>query len=164
MIFLNPALVSGFQVQVPQATGSTIGGMTAGGGLAAAFDGTTSQTQAACCQIAVSQSGYGTNNTVGKDWGAGVTRTISRIKLWGPSDNNVLGAAGGTTLKLQGSLDNVTWVDLYTSGTILGSSGASVDVTTGITIANAYRYHRMIGSGNGTNAMALAEVQFFEDF
>lgn len=155
-----PGLIRSFgETIISSATGTKIGNMTAGGGLAAIFDDATSQAQASCGQVSVSNSGY--NNTCGKDWGAGVTKTISRFVLYAPNDNNILGSAGGTTVKLQGSQDNSTWTDLYTSGTI-GTTGSVTDVNSGITTTTAYRYHRINGNGNGTNTFAIAEIVFYE--
>lgn len=144
---------------VPAGTGTTIGNAIAGGGLAAAFDSTTSQVQASCAQVSISNTGY--NNTVGKNWGAGNNKRITHFKFYAPSDNNILGAAGGTTVKLQGSNDGSTWTDLYTSGTV-GTTGTIVDVTTGINTSAVYQYHRINGSGNGINTFAIAELVFYE--
>ncbi|NCC05581.1 MAG: hypothetical protein EOM37_16435, partial [Proteobacteria bacterium] len=60
----------------------------------------------------------GANNSggdfyIGKDWGSGVTRTVSKCVVYSPTDqgfNN--GANPSLTLKLQGSDDNATWTDL----------------------------------------------------
>lgn len=149
-------------VSTTQVTGGTnIGNMTDAGGLAAAFDGTTSQAQAASAQIGVSNSGY--NNTVGKDWGAGVSKVLRKVVIYAPNDAAILGAAGTTTVKVQGSNDNSSWTDLYTSGSIGGSgTSTTIDNNSGLIVTTAYRYHRINGNGNGSNAFAVAEVQFFE--
>lgn len=142
---------------ISQATGTQIGDMTSYGGLAAAFDGVTSTAQTSGCGKSISSSGY--NNTVGKQWSS--AKTISRFTFYAPNDNNILGAAGGTTVKLQGSNDGSAWTDLYTSGTV-GTTGTTVDVTTGITTTTAYTYHRLNINGNGTNTVSIAELVFYE--
>lgn len=149
----NAAIISG-------GTGTNIGDMTAGGGLAEAFNGTTSVSQGSCCKKAPSTSGY--NNSVGKDWGVGNTKTITRFTMYGPTDASFV---GGTTAnyKLQGSTDNFSGsiVDLY-SGTTGSGNGQVIDVTSGITTSTAYRYHRVIFNGNGTDTAAIAELQLYE--
>ena len=133
--------------------------MTARGGLAAAFDGVTSQPYTACCAADLSVVGY--NNTCGKDWGASVVYTIDQFTLYAPSDNAGMGGAGGTTIKLQGSNDNTNWTDLYTTATELATAGSSVTVSSGITTSTAYRYHRFNMNGDGTHDVFLAEVLFY---
>jgi hypothetical protein len=156
---LKPSVAPSAQISTAGKT--KIGSMTDGGGLAAGFDGTTSQTQAGSAQKSISVSGF--NNTLGVDWGSGVTNTVCRFKVFGPSDNNILGAAGGTNIKLQGSTDNFSSsiVDLKASTAFPTGSGQSLDVTSGITTTTAYRYHRLIGEGNGSNGYAIAELQLF---
>jgi hypothetical protein len=134
-----------------------IGDMTNEGGLNAAFDGNASQAVGSTCAKSTSSSGY--DNTVGIDFGATVDYAVDRFKLWAPTDAPAL--TGGTNFKLQGSADNSTWVDLYTSGTLLGSNGASADITSGITTTTPYRYYRVNASGNGSSGLRLAEVEFW---
>ena len=143
--------------QTKIAGGTNIGDMTDGGGLAAAFDGTTSQVRTSSAYKGVSASGYG--NTVGKDWGSGVTKNIARLKVWGPSNESIL-VGSASNFKLQGSNDGSAWTDLYTQATTT-AVGESFDITSGIT-AGAYRYHRINISGNGANSCSLAEVEFYE--
>jgi hypothetical protein len=135
------------------------GSYTANGGLASAFDGVTSQTSAVSAVTPTSTAGY--NNTISVDWGVGVTKTVARFKVFTPTDSALLGGGGGSTLKLQGSTNNSTWVDLYTSGTVLATNGSSIDVSSGIDTSTAYRYHRINVNGNGTNGSFIAEIQFF---
>jgi hypothetical protein len=150
--------------QISQGAGTPIGNMTTGGGLAAAFDGNTSQAQSAGARSSnggASFSGY--NNTVGKDWGVDTFKTVDRFKFWGPNDNNVLGTQGTIDFKLQGSNDNSNWTDLYTATGVSSPSGSTViDVTSGISVSQAYRYHRWNGNGNGSNGLGIAELQFWE--
>jgi hypothetical protein len=143
--------------------GTAIGDMTGAGGLAASFDGTTSASFASSGTSYKSASTSGYNNTIGKNWGTGVTHTVARFVVYASSDYGVLGAGGGGTVKLQGSNNGTTWVDLYTTpSAVLASGGTSLDVSTGIDVSTAYQYHRININGNGSNSTATAEVQFYD--
>ena len=129
----TPAVISG-------GTGTAIGNMTGGGGLAVGFDGNTSQIDTAGPTRAAD-----VGNTIGKDWGSGNTKTITSIDVWAPSNtrfNGSSGQASGFTFKIQGSSDNSTFTDLGSfSGT---QSGLNQVVTvTATTTTTAYRYHRI---------------------
>ncbi|AKR55694.1 Flagellar hook-length control protein FliK [Devosia sp. H5989] len=156
---LKPTIAGGF---ISPSGKTKLGNMTGGGGLAAAFDGVTSQGFAAGASLNPSASGFA--NTLGIDWGVGVTKTVNRFRVYGPNDLNILGGGGGTTLKLQGSTDNFasSIVDLTSSLSFPTGTSQSLDVTAGITTTTAYRYHRVIFTGNNTNAIYVAEVQFYE--
>lgn len=155
------------RTQVPQATGTAIGNATDGGGLAAAFDSNTSQTQAGGAEKLTSVSGY--SNFVGKDWGAGNSKIITKLIMWGPTDAGIINSVD-KSFKLQGSTDNfaASTVDLYTSGVIAGSGSSNWTATfdgdaLGFLMSTAYRYHRVAWDGNGVNGFSLAELQFWED-
>lgn len=139
--------------------GSTIGNMTGGGGLAAAFDGTTSQSSAAGAR------GLGglASAQIGKDWGSGVTKTITKFITYCPNDDGYRGDAAAIGYSLQGSPDNSAWTTLYSGTLPAGSNQGATTVTAGITTSTAYRYHRINLTGNSANALNIAEVQFFED-
>ena len=148
--------------QVAQGTGTPIGDMTNNGGLAAAFDGTTSQATASC---AVKLVGGGTVY-IGKDWGSGNSKIIGKFVIWGSSDNGFAASGTGTsvTLALQGSQDNSAWTTLFTSSSFTDSNGISktyTDPTDAIDISTAYRYHR-IAITLATYNPKCAELQFFE--
>lgn len=154
---------TGTSTVIAGATGTAIGDLVNGGGLAAAFDGDTTQSQAASANKTTSTSGFA--NSVGKDWGSGVTKCISRFTLYGPDDTSILGAAGGTNCKLQGSTDNFSssTVDLTASTAFASGSGQSIDISgASITQTTNYQYHRVICNGNGVNTIAYAEVVFYE--
>ena len=147
---------------IPQGNGTAIGNMTALGGLAAAFDGVPSQASASGAGIGTSVNGFG--NTIGKNWGAGVVHLVTKAVIYGPNDANINGGGGGCNFKMQGSTDNSTWTDL--TGVLAFPTGSSQSVTllkSAITVTAAYQYHRMNFSGNGTNGLFVAEVQFYED-
>lgn len=153
---------------IPAATGTIINLFFNGrGGAAAAFDSNTNQTQNAgagsgASPGATDASSSGYNNALGKDWGAGNDKIITRFKIYGPNNNNVL-TGTTTTTKLQGSPDNSAWTDLYTTAAWGGSSSATIDVTSGITVTTAYRYHRLNSNGDGSNSLFYAEIEFYED-
>lgn len=148
--------------QVSQAAGTAIGDMVNNGGLAAAFDGTTSQATASC---AVKTVGGGTVY-IGKDWGSGNSKIIGKFVIWGSSDNGFAANSTGTsvTLALQGSQDNSAWTTLFTSSAFTDSNGISktyTDPTDAIDISTAYRYHR-IAITLATYNPKCAELQFWE--
>jgi len=160
----DPVCFPGMAVaRVPKAVGllvaaAYVGNMTASGGLAAAFDGVLETPWAACCRIATSISGYG--NTAGCDWGASVTRTITRVRIFGCPEYEVLALSGaGTSFNLEGSANNSAWTTLG-SGSIPFGKSFAVDVLTGFT-QTAYRYHRVNFAGNGSNSLGVAEIEFY---
>jgi hypothetical protein len=153
------------RTQIANSAGVLIGNLIGGGGLAAAFDGNVNQTQAQGSESAgggASNSGY--NNTVGKDWGVGQEKVVTKFIIYGPSNDDLLGGGAGnvTTAKLQASSDGVNWVDLATTENITGHSSVT-NTSSGIIMTMAYRFHRINVNGNGANSISIAEVQFFED-
>lgn len=136
-----------------------IGTLTGGGGLAAAFDGTTNQAgSSSTTSVGASTAGY--NNTVGVDLGSGVTKKVTRFDLYGANNEPLVG--GANTIKLQGSNDNSAWTDLHTTGSIGGSNGwSSLNITPSDT-STAYRYFRININGNGANGIYLAELILYE--
>ncbi len=141
---------------VPASTGTIIGNFTTR--QSAAFDGTTSQSQTAGAQQVV--SAY-----VGKDWGAGNTKAITKMSVYTVTDNNLvdLGTLG---IALEGSATGA-WageeVTIQTFTTPSNTAGA-VNTETITNTATAYRYHRcLITSTNSSATTRLAEVQFYAD-
>lgn len=142
--------------------GTNIGGMTTGGGLSSAFDGIYAQAVGSCAQTAA-VSGLVTANSVGKDWGAGVTKTITAFRITAPTNEGFCSSGTARQIKLQGSTDNFSSsiVDLY-SFTPAYKVADQQTITSGITTSTAYRYHRIVIDGNGVNSVLLAEVEFYE--
>lgn len=153
------------QVQVPQGAGTALGNMTSQGGLAAGFDGVTSQTTAAAPRA------IGTGGIIGKDWGAGAAKIVSGVRIWTPNNERVNNAAADTTITitLKGSTDNFS-----SSNVTLGSFAFTDNVLTGImreqlsgfTTTTAYRYHRIEIASSGSFAgggCGISELMFFED-
>lgn len=151
---------SGVTTIIAGGTGTAIGNMSGGGGLAAGFDGTTSQTSAAGAR------GLGglASAQIGKDWGSGTTKTITRLVTHCPNDDGYRGDAAAIGYSLQGSPDNSAWTTLF-SGTLPAglNQGATTVNTASIDTSTAYRYHRVNLTGNSINALNIAEVQFYED-
>ena len=154
---------------VDRTLGSTIGSMTSYGGLAAGFDGVTNQAASAGAGITT-----GSGGTIGKDWGSGNTKGITKVLAWRPNDTGMdgTGGSGTITVTLYGSstgafggeetnLGSTTATDY--DGAV-GSGGAApssgwqyIEFTT---TATAFRYHRVMISGAGDGARS-AEIQFF---
>lgn len=149
------------QIIIDRTTGTAIGDMCdiGAGGLAASFDGNLDQTGAASSQVTAT-TGY-----VGKDWGVGVTKTVSGFKAYAPK-NYRFGRDEGSTvaITLQGSTDNFSSsiVDLGNSGTLTDSTALIVSVLSGITTTTAYRYHRLKIAINGSSYVLCTEAQFYE--
>ncbi len=150
---------------ISQGAGTAIGNATANGGLAASFDGTTSQAAAAASKYAASSP---TDPLlIGKNHGTGVTKTIAGITVVGSSDQGFQQSVSGSiTIKLQGSTDNFSSsvVDLGTE-TFTDSAGKTLTKTSGFT-ATAFQYHRIhvtAGSGSGSQSFYVAECTFFEE-
>lgn len=149
--------------------GSNIGDMTDTGGLAAGFDGVTDQVYTS------SASKAGTSNItawIGKDWGAGVTKTIKEFRLYGSSDYGFVtaGDGNGITIKLQGATEPTfaSPVDLWTQTNVVNSTGLMIEVLEpSITTTTAYRCHRILFTEttgySGSHAVTIAEFDFEKD-
>ena len=141
--------------------GTAIGSMTSGGGLAAGFDGVTSQSAAAG-----SYSGA-TSGQLGKDWGAGVTYRICKYEFWTPNDTTIDGGAGTTTitsLDLHGSTDNFSASDVTLAApanVTSDANGTLVTIEADITDLTAYRYHKIFFAHDGGAETHIAEVRFW---
>lgn len=133
-------------------TGKTyIGTMTEKGGLAAAFDGVTTQVETA--------SAYQTGNsaaTVGVDLGPSSAAAFAAIRVHGSSNYgfNNPGTNGAATLSYHGSNDNAAWT-LLASG-----SHAAIGTPWEAPVFDiqAYRYHRVTIAGTGDKRCAEVEL------
>lgn len=149
------------QTLIPRTDGTAIGNMTENGGLAAAFDGITDQSQANSARIT------GALGLIGKDWGAGVTHRVSGFKAWGANNSGYCEGSNPTVnITLEGSSDNFG-ADINDLGTISFTDTAGstpVEKLSGIDTSTAYRYHRLkIDTTTCGVKTACAECQFFED-
>ena len=151
--------VGAIQTLIDRSVGSRIGNMTALGGLAAAFDGNTNQANTVCA----GRSAPG--GTVGKNWGAGSTRTVTGFAVYGSNNFGYGSGATSVTLTLQGSSDNFS-SDINNLGSIgpftdLADESGGRALLSGLTEA-AYQYHR-VNISLSSSSSYCAEVQFFED-
>lgn len=147
---------------VSQGTGTAIGNMTSGGGLAASFDSTTAQ----AANVSAGISSNVSSGNVGKDWGSGNTKRIQKIDVY-PSNNLGLATTSGgspdiaLTIKLQGSTDNFS-----ASVVDLGSLAVGTSVTAKQTITatdiTAFRYHRLLITPDSNAQVYCAELEFTE--
>ncbi|GIL18564.1 MAG: hypothetical protein BroJett040_23150 [Oligoflexia bacterium] len=136
--------------------------------IANAFNGKTSKSYVVDAPY-VAGSGL-TYVYLGKDWGSGVTKTITGFRVFPANDYFGYNTAGGSamTLKLQGSTDNFSSsiVDLYTDSSVTASTTNIVTVTSGIVTTTAYRYHRIVLYENspygGSHSVLCSEVEFYE--
>lgn len=154
------------QSPIPQGLGSTIGDMTGGGGLAAAFDGE----QDAAANSA-SKTGTGSlEGFVGKDWGA--PRLVTGFTIKAPTDAKFIGGAinPDTTFdfELHGSTDNFSADDDNLGHTSpvninVATNGQSVSFSLP-SITTSYRYHRIRfdedSGASGSHTLYVAELQF----
>ncbi len=98
--------VSPSYVQIPQSDGTPIGNMTAGGGLAAGFDGNSNQNRSASAATAAAAPATLTT-CIGKDWDPGVTKTVAKVVITAPNTTvGIQGGGGSGNYELQGSTDN----------------------------------------------------------
>ena len=160
----------GTQAVVADGTGTAIGNMTEGGGLAAAFDGTTSQTDSQGAKLSSPSQDNTTECYVGKDWGSGNTKFITGFKSWSSSNDGMSSSGNnvsGCSLILRGSNTND-----FTNSTTLGTLGSlnfrlmsneysKLDVTR----TSGYRYHWLqVRNGSSTACTNfMAELRFYED-
>lgn len=138
---------------------SNIGNMTGGGGLAAAFDGITSQPTSACANLP-SVSGW-----VGRHFGGGA-QAIGSVTVYPSNDANFvglfLGARPGSVITINLYAKNTAPASA-TDGTLIGTSGPFTDGPTAVTIQSmsvaSWNYVWVnIVTGSTT---ACAELQFF---
>lgn len=146
---------------VPGATGTNIGTLTAGGGLAAAFDGNASKTGAVCAALLSVTSAY-----IGKTYSP--AKPIASVSISGSSDGGYLSViAPNVTIVLRGkngaapssrtdgtSLGSITFVDQVpetAARTIVSNSGASWD-----------HVFLDISHDGAANNMTVAQIVFTE--
>lgn len=136
-------------------TGSTFGDMTANGGLAASFDGTTSTASASCSHRASTTSAY-----IGKAFS--VAQNISRVDTYGSNNSGYGGSNNTLTFTVygkNGAPSNAT------DGTAIGSiSFTDADSTQQKSIpcnaSTAYTHVWVNITGSSQN-MWMAEVKYF---
>ena len=150
---------------VDRTAGTAIGNMSEVGGLAASFDGTLYKAAAACSRATDASNprdGY-----IGKDWGSGVTKKISKFAVYCPTDATFAGTAPtiSVTLKLQGSTDNFSSSVVELSSDTVSNNAYSTAFAVpqaDITTSTAYRYHRVLISHTANDRIYNSQCQFWE--
>lgn len=152
-------LTAATDVTISQSAGTPIGTMTSNGGLAAAFDGTTSQDDTACAAL------VGNSAWIGKTWTA--AKTITGFRVYASKDRGFKGDANPmVTVTLQGS-NNAFATSFKTLGskTIQDYNAAQVDMFDSVNTTTAYTSHRLVVETPGSRVLTkifVAEVIFYE--
>ncbi len=151
------------ELAVAQGAGTVIGDMTAGGGLAAAFDGNQENFDISA-NVANGNAG-----NAGKDWGVGNTKLIDKFEAHSSKDEGFTEASTPTDCKLilEGSQNNSDWTTLFTSSNFTDN----IDLVKTYTHASdvfvmttRYRYHRVrITCGGAGIAVGYEELKFWEE-
>lgn len=146
------------QTQVPQAAGTPTGNMTSGGGLASAFDGDVENYNAGAQRNA-------TSGNIGKDFGSGVTKTITGVVVKMLGNASVDGGAGTETMTLtvERSDNGTDFTEIFTESSISVAAGAVITRLSGFSNTAAARYARISISHSGGAETHVAELEFYEE-
>jgi hypothetical protein len=146
---------------VDRTTGTNIGDMTGGGGLAAAFDGTTAQAFLSAAFLS------GGNGYVGKSYGA--AKIYSKFIVYGSNDDGYDFTVDGTiTITIYGKNGSPASA---TDGTSLGTTGSfsnNNDESSGRTIVSTDQSNSFthvwayVVSGTGGTSTCVAELEIYE--
>ncbi|QUS39566.1 hypothetical protein RPMA_12505 [Tardiphaga alba] len=166
--YVAPSGSGGSQLLIPGATGTASGvGMSDSGGtsgiVSQAFDGNLHN--ASGSSVTTNSNGVHPGSYaagIRKDWGSGNAKFITQFVLSTSSNLALMNVGGASTVKLQGSNNGTTWVDLFTSGSTGAAANTDYTFNTGIDTSTAYRYHQVMINGNGSNSAIVAELQFYE--
>ena len=159
---------------IAQGTGTAIGDMTSGGGLAGAFNGTQFQSYASSAQQTSSQA----TSFIGKNWGS--SKTVTGFILYSNTQFGFLGSGASTfTVKLYGKNGNPS---NSTDGTLLFTSSAVTDANSRGSIryfadtniqseetissfntTTAFTYHWVVITPNTSEGAYVSEIEFYED-
>ena len=151
----------GAESSISQGTGTAIGNMTGGGGIANAFNGTQHPAISSAATLGSTTSGH-----IGKNWGS--NKSISKF-AWHSTNNdgysNDSNNASGMTLQLYGNS-----VNDFSSATAIGAAGsisngrANSDTTT-VTVdaSGLYQYHWVQINCGTASLLACGELQFWEE-
>ena len=150
----------GAETSISQGTGTAIGNMTGGGGIANAFNGTQHPAISSAATIS-STSGH-----IGKNWGS--NKSISKFR-WHSTNNdgysNDSNNASGMTLQLYGNS-----VNDFSSATAIGSAGSisngranSDSTTVTVDASGLFQYHWVQINAGTAALLACGELQFFEE-
>lgn len=152
-------------VQISQSSGTAVGNLTNGGGLAAAFDGNTSQTDANSAYVGSNVSA----GIIGKIYGT--AQAVTGYNAWSATnDYGFQGNSGSitTTIQLQGSNNSTTgldgtWTTLDTTTVNTSGVGQQTVSRSGVLPgASSYTGLRLyITSSAGMETFDVCELQFF---
>ena len=154
-------------VQISQSSGTAVGNLTNGGGLAAAFDGNTSQTDANSAYV----GSYVSAGIIGKIYGT--AQAVTGYNAWSATNDYGFQGGGGsvtTTIQLQGSNNSTTgldgtWTTLDT--TTVNTSGVGQQtvsrsgVLPGASSYTGLRLYITSSANGGMETFDVCELQFF---
>lgn len=129
----------------------------------AAFNGTVAQPVASSARNSPSNTGTFTN-CLGQDWGSGNSFVLTKVIVTAPTDSQLRSDIPSLlTVLTQGSNDATNWelLDTRNLHTAVGVLGQSYTIPINSSDTVAYRYHRFCVTGDGTNAVNIAQIQFF---
>lgn len=150
--------------KISGATGTAIGDMTAGGGLAAGFDGDTYKAAASCATGATSS--FLTH--IGKNWGSGTPKILAGVVIWSSTDAGFWsGETPEIIFRVQGSNDNFATQTVNLAEFVHQDSNSvisKIEIFNLNDIRTAYQYHRieMVIKSDAAQASRVAEIEFFE--
>lgn len=148
----NSVLVSG-------GTGTTIGDMTDAGGNAAAFNGSTEAAASAAQKTGSPSSAY-----VGKNYGSGTEKIISKFSVKSPTDSD-FGGNDPVRVRFQASTTGA-WggeeVTLHDNAAVINASSAEVYTAENVNTTTAYQYYRVLLSDASATTYYISELELWE--
>lgn len=138
-------------------TGTAGGGMTANGGVAAAFDGTTSKGYATSAKSGSVAAGFVSANSV--ELSLSTAQAVTEVKAWAPTDDGFTGAE--TVMRwevLASNIDNISTGVLIAWGDAPAGIAPTVDQVFYNTAS--FLHYWFVLNGNGVNSTYAAQVQF----
>ncbi|MFI5409151.1 hypothetical protein [Kaistia sp. UC242_56] len=164
MIFCPPPFMGHSKqlVLIDRTSGTNIGTMTAGGGLASAFDGNTNQASSvSAVSPSAAASGY-----VGKTLAA--PRVIGRVVTYGSNNLGYRSGAAGSNITLSLYAKNGASPTSATDGTLLGTTSffantyaANPKTIDSSDLTTAWAHVWAAGLPSGTAQMVFAELQLY---
>ena len=152
---------SGSETQISQGDGTAIGDMTSGGGLAAAFDGNTSQS------YTVTANSSGTTGYVGKTLSA--PKAISKVDTYSTNNFGYTGGTSGSPVNISLYAKNGSVPANGTDGTLLGtvsrteSNALLTDTITSSDDTTLYDHVWIYLSQTGSTGCRIGEAEFYEN-
>jgi hypothetical protein len=138
--------------------GTPIGGMTANGGLSAAFNGIIGKGYAASAKSSAAVAAYDIANAAGLSFAAPVT--VTQIKAWSPVDDGFQGSLSAGGWQLLASNGSFTTAVTIASGSYGSGNGATVSHRFQNTAS--YLNYWFVIYGNGVQNSYVDQVQLFQ--